>query len=149
MGNPFVHIELNTDDVETAKQFYKKLFDWKLSDAGMGYTLLDVGKRGAGGGMQKKPMPEAPNNWLPYVEVDDVQKTLAKAEQAGARVIAPFMAIGDMGAIAVLADPTGTAFGIWAQTKKPAKKPARKAARKPARKPAKKPARKAKKAGKR
>ncbi len=77
-----------------------------------------------------------------------MQKTLAKAELAGARVIAPFMAIGDMGAIAVLADPTGTAFGIWAQTRKPARRPARKAAKKPARKPARKPAKKAKTAKK-
>lgn len=130
MGNPFVHIELNTDDLGVAKKFYKKVFDWTLKDMPeVGYTMVDVGKRGAGGGMQKKPMPEAPNNWLPYVEVDDVKKTVAKAEKAGAKVLAPFMEIGEMGAIAVLADPTGAAFGVWAQAKKPAKK-AKKAAKK-------------------
>ena len=45
MGNPFVHIELSTDDVAKAKKFYKSVFDWKLSDIPkMGYTMLDVGK---------------------------------------------------------------------------------------------------------
>ena len=35
MGNPFVHVELNTTDVAKAKAFYGKLFDWKLEDAPM------------------------------------------------------------------------------------------------------------------
>ena len=32
MANPFVHVELNTTDVGKAKDFYGKLFDWKLED---------------------------------------------------------------------------------------------------------------------
>ena len=53
-GNAFVHCELSADDLGAAKKFYKKLFDWKLSDMGpeMGnYTLIDVGKKTSGGGM--------------------------------------------------------------------------------------------------
>ena len=30
MGNPFVHVELNTTDLGAAKTFYQALFDWKL-----------------------------------------------------------------------------------------------------------------------
>ena len=30
MTNAFVHSELNTTDVDKAKGFYGKLFDWKL-----------------------------------------------------------------------------------------------------------------------
>ncbi len=41
------------------------------------YTMIDVGG-GVGGGLQKKPMPEQPTAWLPYVEVDDVKATMAK-----------------------------------------------------------------------
>lgn len=36
MSNPFVHIELNTTDVSTAKQFYGKLMDWTLEEVPMG-----------------------------------------------------------------------------------------------------------------
>ena len=45
MGNPFVHVELNTDDVGKAKKFYLKLFDWKISTLSLGYTgfSLDEG----------------------------------------------------------------------------------------------------------
>ena len=30
--NPFCHVELNTTDLKKAKDFYGKLFDWKLED---------------------------------------------------------------------------------------------------------------------
>ena len=57
MANPFVHVELHTQDPEKAKKFYKELFDWKLEDVPeMNYTIIQVGE-GTGGGMMKSPMP--------------------------------------------------------------------------------------------
>ena len=128
MPNAFAHIELNTDDVQKAKKFYKALFDWKIRDIpAMRYTLIDVGG-GTGGGMQQKPMPEAPTAWLPYVQVDDVKKTIARAQKAGATIALDYMDIGDMGAIGVFIDPSGAALGVWqtgqAVTKKASKKKA-------------------------
>ena len=122
MPNAFAHIELNTDDVARSKKFYKSLFKWKLQAMGPEYTMIDVGK-GTGGGMQKKPMAGSPTLWLPYVEVDDVKKTIAKARKLGANIQVDYMDIGEMGAIGVFVDPTGAPIGVWQQaTKKPAKK---------------------------
>ena len=139
MGNGFVHIELNTDDVAKAKKFYKALFDWKVADMpGMNYAMVDAGKGKTGGGMQKHPMPGSPNGWLAYVEVADIKKTLAKAEKAGGSVIHPYTEIGEgMGAIAILQDPSHAMLGLW-QMAPPKKKAAKKAAKKPAKKAAKK-----------
>lgn len=122
MANPFAHIELNTDDVSAAKTFYKAVFGWKMKDAD-DYTMVDVGK-GTGGGITKKPMPDAPTSWLPYVQVDDVKATLAKAAANGATVVVDYMSIGDMGAIGVFTDPTGATLGVWEMVKKPAKRKA-------------------------
>ncbi len=133
MGNAFCHIELNTDDTGKAKKFYKSLFDWKIADMpGMPYAMIDVGK-GVGGGMQKHPMPGAPNAWLAYVEVADIKKTVAKAEKSGGKVLAPIMDVG-MGSIAVLMDPSNAVFGLWQPAKKVAKKAAKKTAKKTAKK---------------
>lgn len=136
MGNPFVHIELSTDDVAGAKKFYKKLFAWKIKDMkspGMPYTLIDFGSKTAGGGITGKQMPDQPTAWLAYVEVASVKKTLAKVDAAGGRVVVPFMPIGDMGAIGVLLDPAGAALGLWEKAKVKAKKKApKKAAKKSA-----------------
>ena len=75
MANPFVHVELNTTDLDKAKGFYGQLFAWELEDVPMGgesYTLIKVGQ-GTGGGMMKHPVPGAPSAWLAYVLVDDIQ----------------------------------------------------------------------------
>jgi mutator protein MutT len=140
MVNGFVHTELSTDDPAAAKKFYKGLFDWKLEDVQMGpgmvYTTIKTGQPNVGGGIMKKMMAEAPTAWLAYVMVDDVTKSLAKAEKLGARVVVPKTPIPDMGAFGIFLDPTGAALGIYeAAPKRPA---ARKAA------PKKKPAAKAK-----
>ena len=133
MANAFAHIELTTSDLGAAKKFYKGLFDWKLTDTPMGaggaiYTMIVPGK-GPGGGMQARPMPEAPVTWLPYVEVVDVKKTLAKAEKGGAKVVLPSMDIGKNGIIGIFLDPAGAMLGVWSKAK-PAKKAAKKASKK-------------------
>ena len=46
MANPFVHVELQTNDPTSARKFYTSLFGWKLQDvpmAGGTYTMIDVG----------------------------------------------------------------------------------------------------------
>ena len=156
MGNAFCHIELNTGDVAAAKAFYKKIFDWKLSDMPMGtmtYTMLDVGK-GVGGGMMQKMAPEHPTQWVSYVEVASVRATIAKARDAGATVLVEYQPIPGTGAIGLFMDPSGAWLGLWEPAAKPAIAPtkAKAAAAKkpaPAKKPAaKKPAAKAKPAAK-
>jgi len=68
MGNPFVHVELATNDLGKAKSFYKSLFSWELDDVDMGggmmYTMIKVGE-GTGGGMMTNPMPGAPSACTP------------------------------------------------------------------------------------
>jgi predicted enzyme related to lactoylglutathione lyase len=113
MANPFVHIELQTKDVDTSKRFYASIFDWKLEDIpGMDYTIINVGA-GTGGGIMKKPRPDIPDNWLPYIMVDDVKASTKKAKSLGATIAKDVTDIPDMGWFSVIIDPTGAAFGLW------------------------------------
>jgi hypothetical protein len=137
MPNGFVHIELNTGDVTKAKKFYKGIFDWNIGPMAPGYLMIDVGKNGTGGGMQTKAIPGSPTMWLPYVAVEDVKKTVAKAKKLGAKIMVDYMEIGDMGAIGVFIDPTGAAIGVWEGVKTAPRKPAKKSAKKAAKKGAK------------
>ena len=121
MANPFVHVELNTTDVEKAKAFYGKLFEWTLEDIPMGagaYTLIKVGK-GTGGGIMKHPMPGAPSAWLAYVEVGDIAEATGKARSLGATIIQDVTEVMGMGSLSIIIDPTGAALGLW-QPKTPA-----------------------------
>jgi len=115
VANPFVHVELNTTDVGKAKDFYSKLFDWKLEDVpmpGMTYTMIQVGE-GTGGGMLKNPMPGAPSAWLAYVQVDDVPAATQKAKSLGATIVKEVTEIPEVGWFSIFADPTGAALALW------------------------------------
>jgi uncharacterized protein len=119
MGNPFVHVELNTTNVDKAKEFYGKLFDWELEDMKMGpsdiYTIIKVGD-GTGGGLLKNPMPGVPSFWLSYVLVDDIKSATKKAATLGAKIVKDSIEVADMGWLSIIEDPTGAALGLW-QTK--------------------------------
>jgi predicted enzyme related to lactoylglutathione lyase len=121
MANPFVHIELQTTDVKKAKDFYSKLFDWKLEDApmpGFGtYTMISVGE-GTGGGMMANPEKGIPSHWLAYVDVGDLASATSKAKQLGAKVVVENQAVADMGALSIIVDPTGATLGLWESKKK-------------------------------
>ncbi len=115
MANAFVHVELNTTDVDKAKSFYGQLFDWKIEEMSMGdgsnYTMIGVGE-GTGGGMIKHPMG-GPSIWLPYMLVDDIEASTAKAKSLGGTIIRDVHEAGDMGWLSIVMDPTGATFGLW------------------------------------
>lgn len=116
MANPFVHVELSTTDLEKARAFYGKLFDWKLEDVPMGpsdtYTMIGVGE-GTGGGMMKHPMPGAPSTWLAYVLVDDVRAATDKARALGATIAKDVTEVPGAGWFSIIVDPTGATLGLW------------------------------------
>jgi predicted enzyme related to lactoylglutathione lyase len=115
MANPFVHVELNTSDVDKAKSFYGKLFDWKMEDMPMpggSYTIINVGD-GTGGGLLKHPMPGAPSMWLAYVLVDDIAASTQKAKSLGGAVKKDVTEISGIGWFSIIEDPTGAVLALW------------------------------------
>jgi hypothetical protein len=117
----FVHIELNTTDTEAAKTFYEGLFGWAYDSwpmpTGDSYWFV-TGNASPGIALQRKPMAEGPTAWLPYVSVDSVRAAVDKARQLGAQVVVDYQPVADMGALAVLIDPTGAAFALWEDSDK-------------------------------
>ena len=121
MANPFVHVELQSTDIKKARDFYARLFDWKLEDSqmpGFGtYTMINVGE-GTGGGMMASQSPGAPSQWLAYVEVPDIASATRKAKDLGAKVVLDVTPVADMGKMSVIVDPTGATLGLWQSTRK-------------------------------
>ena len=112
VSNPFCHVELNTTDLKKAKDFYSKLFTWKLEDIPGNYTMIGVGE-GTGGGMMTNPIPGAPSFWLSYVLVDDIEASTKKAKSLGATIMKDVTEVGDYGWLSIIADPTGAHLGLW------------------------------------
>lgn len=117
MANPFVHVELNTPDPETAKSFYSKLFQWQLEDVPNPavptgtYTMVKVGE-GTGGGIMEQ-IPNGPSGWLAYVEVDDIRAVTKKARSLGGEIMKDVTEVVGMGWLSFIRDPTGAVLGLW------------------------------------
>jgi predicted enzyme related to lactoylglutathione lyase len=108
--------ELWTTDVAGAEEFYGGLFGWtpRVMDELGGYHVIVNGERTNGGIQALTPeMAHVPPNWSVAFGSDDVDRTVAAAEEAGAGVVIPPTAIGDMGRFAVLADPQGAVFTAY------------------------------------
>lgn len=115
MPNPVVHWEIAVKNGAKAKEFYSKLFDWKIGDAGpMNYRGVDTGGEGINGGIFQ-PEVDVPNYVTIYVQVDNLQAYLEKAQSLGGRTIVPPTPIPDMGAFAVFVDPEGNTIGLWSK----------------------------------
>lgn len=115
MNRAFVHLELNTDDIERAREFYREVFGWTIEEvplAGQTYTQIAT-PRPPAGGIQPKPRPEMPSHWMPYVGVASVRDVVERARQAGASIVADYSATPGHGAVAIITDPSGATFGVW------------------------------------
>ena len=94
MGNPVVHFEVVGKDGDKLKSYYKDLFGWEInSDNPMNYGIiareqnLDADGVGIGGGVAGM---DGDGHVTFYVAVDDVEASLAKAEElGGTRVMGP------------------------------------------------------------
>lgn len=108
-------VDLMSSDVDASKEFYSGLFGWTFEDPGPrlgGYgNFRSDGHNVAG--MGKNPGQGIPDLWSTYFAVDDLEATVAAASQAGAQVVAPVMAMEDLGSMAMLTDPAQAVFGVW------------------------------------
>jgi hypothetical protein len=109
--------DLNTSDTKKASDFYSGLFGWQIvadEKDKSGYLHIKNGEHFIGGmppGAHQQP--GMPAHWLPYIWVDDVDASAAKAKQMGAKLCLEPLTIDDVGRMAVIADPQGAVFAIF------------------------------------
>jgi len=109
-------VDLGSPDVDASIGFYGGLFGWTASEPGPpeagGYRFFTQdGKMVAGiGPLMMEGQPPA---WLNYVTVAEADATAGKARDAGATVFVEPMDVLDVGRMAIIADPTGAALGLW------------------------------------
>ena len=112
MGNSVVHFEIIGKDGKKLQDFYSQLFGWKIdANNPMNYGMVDGGDAGVGGGIASA-MDGGPGHVTVYVEVDDLQAALTKAEGLGGKTTMPPMAVPGGPEIAMFADPEGHQIGL-------------------------------------
>ncbi len=74
---------------------------------------------GGMGGMETASLPgQTSSHWFSFIEVDDVDARIAKAEKAGAEILSPPEDVPNVGRVAVLRDPAGAAIGWMSELEK-------------------------------
>jgi predicted enzyme related to lactoylglutathione lyase len=119
MNGQFVWHELMTTDAKAAAGFYSKVAKLKTQPAPFEktYTMFVGSGRPMGGLMVLAGDASGqgtPPSWLSYVGTRDVDETARKAESLGGKVVKSPAPVPDGGRFAILQDPQGAVFAIYA-----------------------------------
>jgi len=116
MHGQFIWYELTTTDVDAAKKFYPTFTGWGVQPFDNDYTMFTTGGVPIAGIFKltdELRQQGVPPNWMPYVEVDNVDTTTEKAKSLGGQVRYGPNDVPTVGRIAVLSDPQGAVFGVY------------------------------------
>lgn len=111
----FAHIELPALDLRKATEFYGPLFNWKFRKFyGDDYYLISTADGALIGGMTKISEIPRISGFYNYVEVEDVDAALRKAERLGGTVSRLKSELPEgMGSYGVILSPDGYPLGVW------------------------------------
>ncbi len=108
-------VAAQSSDLPTSVEFYEALFGWDAEDQGeeAGHSTMFTK-----GGLEVAAifplMAEGMQPlWTTYLATDDVEETADKVQEAGGVVFQGPLETFDWGRMAIVADPTGTVFGVW------------------------------------
>ena len=110
----FVWHDLLTKDVSAAKRFYGELFGWRFEDTKRGdrpYVLARSAGTLVAGIVDVNANANAGPQWLSYLSVADVDKTVQQVRSDGGRVLVEPRNFPSARA-AVIADPQGAPLGL-------------------------------------
>jgi predicted enzyme related to lactoylglutathione lyase len=84
MTNPFVWFHNGSEKPAEVAKFYEELLGWKGSEGPAGIRVFS-GERGPFAGVA--PKDAASQGWIPYAQVEDVDRATERAATLGAKVL--------------------------------------------------------------
>jgi predicted enzyme related to lactoylglutathione lyase len=104
--NPFVWFDLRTPGRDAAERFYGSLLGWQIAEGG----AIAAGGEPWGVVAEDRELDTA--RWLPYIQVENLEKATERAVELGATVVQPRTA-GPAGFFTTISDPTGAQVALW------------------------------------
>ena len=115
----FIWYELITPDPDAAKAFYDAVVGWNIEavpSGQMDYRMIGRSDGGNAGGVMRLTDEMASHGarptWLGYIDVADVDRTVASIESAGGKALMAAFDIPEIGRIALVADAQGAPFYV-------------------------------------
>jgi predicted enzyme related to lactoylglutathione lyase len=117
MSNKITWLELASTDIPASAKFYADLFGWPIvKDEQMDYTMTAFEGDQAGVGFSpvgdERSSVGAAGSVLVYVDVADIDATIARAKQLGAPIYQDKMEIPTVGWMAIFGDPGGNRIAV-------------------------------------
>jgi predicted enzyme related to lactoylglutathione lyase len=115
--------DLTVENAERIRDFYSAVVGWTASGVDMGgyddFNMNDpeTGTPVAGVCHARGGNADLPPVWLIYVNVEDLEKSIAKCVELGGQVISGPKGMGGQGRYCVIRDPAGAALALFEPAK--------------------------------
>jgi len=110
--NIIAHIEIPSTNLNTATDFFEKVFDWKFKPFGRGYLLYNTHNQ-LTVGLRKVDSVSTGNATIFHIRTDNIDEILEKAEKEGGSIFKGKTVIPAMGYYALIKDPDGNIIGLY------------------------------------
>ena len=110
--------DLTVPDAEKIRDFYQGVVGWQSDPVDMGgyndYNMIPAGDTGGAAGICHAQGPNAgiPPQWLIYITVEDLDRSMDKCKELGGEVIDGPRGLGD-GRFCVMLDPAGAVCALF------------------------------------
>lgn len=111
-------IDMVTTDASAIQEFYKDVVGWTASPVSMGdyedYTMMN-GDQPAAGVCHHQGMNSdiPPSVWMMYINVADLDKSLAAVEKGGGKKLTAIKDMGSYGRACYIEDPSGARCALF------------------------------------
>lgn len=115
--------DLTVENAERVRDFYSAVVGWTASGVDMGgyddFNMTDpeTGTPVAGVCHARGGNADLPPVWLIYVNVEDLDKSMARCNELGGQVISGPKEMGGQGRYCFIRDPAGAALALFEQSK--------------------------------
>lgn len=114
-----IHVEFPTRNARESSAFYAKLFGWQIQhDVALNYTMWSA-PDGSGGGFTNLSESVQPGDVLVYVQSEDIEADLKRAEALGGQIVQQKSEIPETGWFGVFKDPTGNSVALYTSMRPP------------------------------
>jgi uncharacterized protein len=110
-GNPVVHFEIGCKDLDKTTSFYTGLFGWAPVSIPQASLINTNSSQGIQGHITA--LGHEPHNYVTfYIQVEDINGSLAKIESAGGKKLIGPVTLPDNKQFAWFSDPEGNMVGL-------------------------------------
>lgn len=111
--------DLTVPDAEAIRDFYSDVVGWKTLPVGMGeyddfnMTNPETSEPVVGVCHKRGTNADLPSQWMIYINVENLDKSVARCTELGGKIIVASKNMGSMGRYCVIEDPAGAVSALF------------------------------------